>query len=246
MDKVLVLTDNEYLYDEFRKIIENKHFIQYKFDFRFSPKNRSFLEKYKDSAQFNSISVSESLEEIIKEYKLVVSLHCKQIFPSELVTTVRCINIHPGFNPYNRGFFPQVFSIINKKKVGVTIHEIDAELDHGPIIVREEISVESWETSGDVYRKILGAEIRLIRENLEDIINGTYELTYPEQEGNINYFRDFKKLCQIDLTEVASYNEVIDRLRALTHDDYKNAYFYDKNGTKVFIKILLEPSSGDD
>jgi len=246
MDRVLVLTDNEYLFNNFTKIVENKHLQQYRFDFRFSPKNKQFLDKYRESTQFSGISVIESLEEIILQYKLLISLHCKQIFPSELVTAVRCINIHPGFNPYNRGFFPQVFSIINKKKVGVTIHEMDEELDHGPIIVREEVPIESWETSGDVYRRILRTEIRLIEENLEDMLNGTYKLTYPEEEGNINSFKDFKRLCKINPSEVATYIEVIDRLRALTHDDYRNAYFYDENGMKMFVRIHIEPSLGDD
>lgn len=33
---------------------------------------------------------------------------------------------------------------------------------------------------------------------------------------------------------------VIDRLCALTHSDYKNAYFINKTGTKVFVSIYLE------
>lgn len=246
MNRVLVLTDNEYLYNEFTKIIGRKQLKQYKFDFRFSQKNRQFMDKYRDSTKFSGISVRESFEEIIVEYKLVISLHCKQIFPSRLVTAVRCVNVHPGFNPYNRGFFPQVFSILNGNKAGVTIHEMDEELDHGPIIVREEVPIDSWETSGDVYRKLLRTEVRLIEKHLEDILNGNYKLTRPEEEGNINYFSDFKKLCHIDLSDIASYGEVINRLRALTHEDYRNAYFLDNKGKKIFVRVFLEPSSGDD
>ena len=46
--------------------------------------------------------------------------------------------------------FQQVFSILNKLPVGVTIHEMDEQLDHGIIIVQKEINIFSWETSCDV------------------------------------------------------------------------------------------------
>ena len=37
-------------------------------------------------------------------------------------------------------------------------------------------------------------------------------------------------------------HEFINQLRALTHDDYKNAYFLDpETGKKVFVKIALQP-----
>ena len=40
---------------------------------------------------------------IIESYQLVISVHCKQIFPKRLVENVLCINLHPGYNPFNRG-----------------------------------------------------------------------------------------------------------------------------------------------
>lgn len=39
---------------------------------------------------------------------------------------------------------------------------------------------------------------------------------------------------------IATYGEVIDVLRALTHGEYRNAYFIDNHNKKVFIKIILE------
>ncbi len=83
------------------------------------------------------ICLKECDNSFFDKYILFISLHCKQIFPQRLTDNYRCINIHPGYNPYNRGWFPQVFSILNKNTAGVTIHEIDQELDHGPIIYQE-------------------------------------------------------------------------------------------------------------
>ena len=73
-----------------------------------------------------------------------------------------------ALTPHNRGWFPQVFSLINGKPCGVTIHEIDEKLDHGDIIVQKEVVAEPWDTSLDVYNKILNTEVELIEKYMLD------------------------------------------------------------------------------
>jgi methionyl-tRNA formyltransferase len=155
---------------------------------------------------------------------------------------VKCINIHPGFNPINRGWYPQVFSIINKLPVGATIHEIDEKLDHGNIIAREFVNKESYDTSESLYNKIVDKEIELLELNIENIISGNFKVTVPEEEGNLNLKKDFNKLLELDLEEQISVGDLINRLRALTHGDFNNAYFIDPStGKKIFIRINLKP-----
>lgn len=187
------------------------------------------------------LHVGDQSSMIISTYDLVLSIHCKQIFPPELVGGVRCVNVHPGLNPYNRGWFPQVFSIINGLPSGVTIHEIDNELDHGPIIAQREYRIQSWDTSGSAYAKIMAVEKELVLEHFAAIRDQTYNAVSPQEEGNLNYKKDFDKLKHIDLSQRGTFGEFIDRLRALTHDDFRNAYFIDASGTKVFVRISLEP-----
>jgi methionyl-tRNA formyltransferase len=240
---ILVVTDNEYIYNKFNQLIQNVEFSKYNFYFTYSYNNAALKEKYQDNDNFGCMNVKEQAKEIIEKFDLVISLHCKQIFPKELVKSKRCINVHPGLNPHNRGWFPQVFSILNKKPVGVTIHEIDEQLDHGAIIVQEEIELNSWDTSKSVYDRILFKEIELLNKYLKDIIEKNYEANSNIEEGNINYLKDFKKLCELDLNEKVTMGEAIDRLRALTFDGYKNAYFFDESGNKVWISIQLEKES---
>lgn len=187
------------------------------------------------------INVKKEISLIVREYDLILSLHCKQIFPRELVENVRCVNIHPGYNPYNRGWFPHVFSIINSEKAGVTIHEMDAKLDHGEIIVQKECQINSWDTSETVYSRLLEIERELLFEYYPDIRDGSYSVTMPNNhEGTINYKKDYEKLKRFDLDEVATMQTFINRLRALTHSEYKNAYFINEDGEKVFMKLTLE------
>jgi len=187
------------------------------------------------------LNVKRNLANIISNYSLIISIHCKQLFPSFLVENVRCINVHPGLNPYNRGWFPQVFSIINGLPSGVTIHEIDNKLDHGPIIAQKEYKIESWDTSGSAYAKIMMLERELVLKHFCAIRDRTYNTLVQHDEGNLNFKKDFDKLKRIDLKQKGTFGEFINRLRALTHNNFKNAYFIDDSGNKIFMRIYLEP-----
>lgn len=178
-------------------------------------------------------------------YDLVLSIHCKQFFPPELTRAVRCVNVHPGLNPFNRGWFPQVFSIINGLPAGVTIHEIDDQLDHGPIIVQQGCELKPWDTSGSAYARIMEIERALLLEHFAAIRAGSYRAVPMASEGNLNRRKDFDRLKAFDRDEVGRFGDFIDRLRALTHEPYRNAYFVDAAGRKVFMRLVLEPEAGE-
>jgi len=184
------------------------------------------------------------IDETLQNYDIVFSAHCKQIFPSRLVEGVRCVNVHPGYNPYNRGWYPQVFSIINKLPVGATIHEMDADIDHGAIIDQGEVVVCSYDTSYDVYEKVISLEKRLVLKNIDKILLNNYIRVFPKSEGNYNSVSDFKEMCQLDINHVGTLREHLDVLRALTFNGYKNAYYADGDGT-VYVSITLEYKRND-
>ena len=166
--RVLIISDNLFLIKSFREVLnELFKFFDKKvfFEFRYSYFNKD-LESLSVLENIQPIRIKNELEYLYNNIDLVISLHCKQLFPKELVKKVRCINIHPGLNPFNRGWFPQVFSIINKKPIGATIHIIDEKLDHGPVIVQKAVKLSSYDTSLTLYNKVLKAEIELIKENL--------------------------------------------------------------------------------
>ena len=240
MKKILILTDNDELLYRFINLIGvkelDKSFI---FEFAFSPNNTFFVEKFNGVDWIKPLKVKDEIDYLINEYDIILSLHCKQIFPERLVKNVKCINIHPGLNPNNRGWYPQVFSIINSLPCGVTIHEIDEYLDHGPIICQREVKIETWDTSLTAHNKILDTEIDLLSENIVNILNEKYG-TFVSEEGNVNLKKDFDMLCEINLDNVDTFKNHINKLRALTHGDYKNAYFIDENGNKVYLKLVLE------
>lgn len=235
--KVCVVTDNNFIFKKFKELAaKSKH----DFDFYYSTINKSFKEIYENSSDFKSLSLKECNADFFNMYDVFISLHCKQFFPNVLVDNYRCINVHPGLNPYNRGWFPQVFSILNKKPVGVTIHEMDNELDHGPIIWQTELEIFDYETSYDVYLRIQDLEIKMLEEHLDDMITGNYTVSPMKNEGNINYKSDFDSLCCLDLNRIGTFEEFLNILRATTFNKYDNAYFIDSNGNKVYVSVNLK------
>jgi methionyl-tRNA formyltransferase len=234
--KVLVVTDNHYLFRKFKSLLNDLNLDVNQFDFACTSSQTELSEE-----NLYKIDITKGAEKLIGKYSTIFSLHCKKVFPPELVRSVKCINIHPGYNPYNRGWYPQVFSIINKLPVGATIHEMDEQIDHGKIIAQKEIKVNSWDTSLDIYNRILELEIELIKVNLNNILNNNYRAVEPEKEGNYNSIRDFTKFLEIDLSETGTAEYFIDRLRALSHGHFKNAFFKDPaTGAKIFVKLELE------
>ena len=241
LKNILVITDNGIQYNGFIKLLKEDIFYQdYKFTFckSFVSEKEKIYEKGLDRLEI--IDVKNDFQRIIYDFDLVISLHCKQFFPVQLVKGVKCINIHPGYNPINRGWYPQVFAICYKNEVGATIHEMDELLDHGAIIARKKCLINSWDTSYEVYERILELELMLLRKHLPSILLETYDTIKPEIEGDLYLRKDFKELCKIDLEEEGKFKDFINRIRALSHGIYKNAYFIDENGCKVYLSINLE------
>jgi methionyl-tRNA formyltransferase len=213
---VLVLCDNDWIRVQIEKIFRKKNF---------------------DAI----IDESDYFDEMMSlcKYDLIISAHCKKIFDKEIVESTRIVNIHPGLNPYNRGMYPHIFSMMNGLPTGATIHEVDEFIDNGDIIAQEEVQMYMYEDSKQLHERIMKVEMELFEKHFEEIIYGTYTKTKPHIEGNINYKKDFNKLCEIQLDDVDTFEGHINKLRALTYGDYKNAYFYDEDGKKIYIKVEL-------
>lgn len=242
---ILIISDNYFLINGFCSLVGKYEGIRV--DYTCSPVNTSLLNNTSLPVKLNAITLKQDWPLVIAKYDLVISLHCKQLFPAEMVKAVKCINVHPGYNPYNRGWFPQVFSILNGLPFGATIHEIDEQLDHGAIIAQKKVAGEVWETSIDIYNKIVQAEIELLDEFLPAILNNTYQTITPEVEGNVNLKKDFNALCELDLNEELTMGKAIDRLRALTHGEYKNAWFaHPETGEKIYVSLNLEKGKKKD
>lgn len=244
MKNILVVSDNFRLTKYFQDECDSQNLRGVaNFFYRYSSSNKSPSAMIELGAAAIDMKNSSDVTYAKENFDLILSLHCKQIFPSDLVSSVTCINVHPGFNPHNRGWYPQVFSIINCNPVGATIHLMDEHVDHGAILAQREVCISQGDTSFDVYEKVFIAEKDLLKENLLDIINNDFSVKSAVCEGNFNSLQDFRELCRLDMESIGSLGDHIKLLRALSHAEFKNAYFLSDEGKKIFVRVLLEESS---
>ena len=81
-----------------------------------------------------------------------------------------CLNIHASLLPRWRGAAPIARTIEAGDTVtGVTIMQMDAGVDTGPIICREELAIGARETAGTLHDRLAGVGGRLIVETLHKL-----------------------------------------------------------------------------
>lgn len=244
MVKLLFVIDNVFLYENLKAFIES-HTDRFELcDFCHSPLN-SPLAKHTDFLnQDRSIDVRRDASKIWSNYDVVFSIHCFQFFPKELVQKVLCVNLHPGYNPLNRGWFPQVFAIIHGRDSGATLHVMDEKLDNGLIIDRAIEPIRFSDTSLDVYTRVLNLELKIFKNNFDSIITRKFIGYEPETMGYLYTKNDFNILNEIELDREGTFKQFYDLLRAQTHGNYKNAYVIDPDtGDKYFLKLTISKSS---
>ena len=111
--------------------------------------------------QFNN----ETIEEIKKtNTPLAVLAYFGLILPQNLlgIFPKGIINIHPSLLPKYRGATPVQTAIVNgDTKTGVTIIKLDEQVDHGPILAQEEVTIDSSDTAHTLHQKLftLGASL---------------------------------------------------------------------------------------
>lgn len=149
------------------------------------------------------------------------------------------INLHPSYLPYNRGQYPNVWSIIDKTPAGVSLHYIDAGIDTGDIISRHQIPVEPIDTGESLYRKLEIEAVALFKESWP-LIRSSTAPRKNQKKSPATYHRtqDTDEIDLIDLDRKYLARELIDILRARTFPPYHGAYYYE-GGRKICLRLQL-------
>lgn len=153
-----------------------------------------------------------------------------------------CINLHPSLLPYNRGQYPNVWSIVEGTPSGVTLHYMDEGVDTGDIVAQREVPVSPTDTGESLYRKLEGAGLDLFRETWPAVERGTVPRAPQARDGGGTYHRtrDVNAIDRIELDRSYTARQLIDVLRARTFPPYRGAYF-EENGRRVYMRLGLDP-----
>ena len=117
------------------------------------------------------------------------------LLPQSILQTPRlgCINIHASLLPRWRGAAPIQRAIAaGDAQTGVTIMQMEAGLDTGPMLLTRAVPIEARETAATLHDRlaILGADALL--DALEDIAQGTAQ-PRPQPAAGVTYATKLRK-----------------------------------------------------
>jgi methionyl-tRNA formyltransferase len=98
-----------------------------------------------------------------------------RILPPDVLAAPRrgCLNLHASLLPEYRGAAPINWAIVHgERKTGVSLMQMDAGLDTGPVLVREALSIGPEENAGELAARIAELAARMVRERLEPAVRG--------------------------------------------------------------------------
>lgn len=199
----------------------------------------------RSGVEVRALLTTETQLSVISELQpdIVVAAGYRHILPDSVleIPDKGCINVHPGYLPDGRGFYPNVWSIIEDRPAGATIHYMDSGIDTGPIIARKMVEKQFDDNAAALYKRIETASIQLFKNIWPDIESGSVTTTQQsKEEGAFHSQADFEKLCRLDPDATYTVREMIDRLRALTHPPHENAVI-SIDGDSYHVEISLTP-----
>jgi methionyl-tRNA formyltransferase len=112
-----------------------------------------------------------------------------------------CVNIHASLLPRWRGAAPIQRAILaGDEQTGITIMQMDAGLDTGPMLLIRPVPIEAEDTAAALEARLAQVGANAILEALDRISNGTISVT-PQPEIGVTYAAKLDKAeARIDWT----------------------------------------------
>lgn len=184
----------------------------------------------------------EFLEEVKKlNPDLICVVAYGKILPQELLDIPKygCVNVHGSLLPEYRGAAPIQWAVLNgDKKTGVTTMFMNAGMDTGDMILKEEVEIGEDETTGELWDRLKTIGANLLIKTVKEIENGTATRTKQPEEGTMAPMLS-KEMAKIDWKNKTA-NDIKNLVRGL--NPIMGAYtFWDGKKIKFWkVQTLTE------
>lgn len=190
-----------------KKLIDKKYDIAAVFTQPDKPRDRGMKLSYspvKELALENNIPVYQPTKlrdgtatELIKSLDpdILVVVAYGRILPDDMLEVPKygAINVHASLLPKYRGAAPIQCAVLNGDKItGVTTMYLASEMDTGDIIYTSETEIGEFETSGELFDRLMIMGAELLARTLRDIEAGTAPRT-PQDHSKASYVKMLDK-----------------------------------------------------
>ena len=131
--------------------------------------------------------LDRAIKEALEEYEtnlVILSGYMKMLGPQTLTRYYcRILNVHPallpkfGGNGMYGGLVHEAVLGAGERVSGVTIHIVDEEYDHGPIVAQCKVPVLDSDTVGSLMKRVQAREREFFVETLQRISRGHIKLS---------------------------------------------------------------------
>ncbi len=200
----------------------------------------------KQFALANNLPVSHDLE-VIKQRKpeLCVVVAYGKIIPQDILDICPFINLHPSLLPKYRGPSPIQYALLNgDTETAVTIMQIDAGMDTGPLLAQEKAAIKPEDNYLTLSKRLAEQGASLLAKTIANL---------PEPKPQIIDKKTVTKLIKREHGEINLNDnpvEIINKLRAYTPWPGIFTYHNDKrlkilkahldNGQLIIDEVQLE------
>ena len=144
----------------------------------------------------------QALEQIkALEPDILVVVAYGRILPDDILAVPKygAVNVHGSLLPKYRGAAPIQWSVLNGDKVtGVSTMYLASEMDTGDVIYTDSTEIGEYETSGELFDRLMEMGAELLVKTLRDIEAGIAPRT-PQNHSEATYVGQLdKSICPID------------------------------------------------
>lgn len=174
-----------------------------------------------------------------------VSVHYPVILEKETIQRYRKVyNLHPGFLPWGRGWYPVFWALFRGEPAGATLHEIDEGLDQGPIVKQIAVQVRPDDDGQSLHERVMLAEGSLLEFMWSELRKGTVPPAVSQDlsKGSYHTKKEFDQWKRNPPLNKMSPKELLDLIRALSYRGYSGLEL--KRGQTRFSVTMVPIESG--
>ena len=162
------------------------------------------------------------------------SVHYPRILKQDLISCYQKIyNLHPGFLPWGRGYYPVFWALWEGTPAGATLHEIVAGVDEGPVVDQIQVEQVPHDTGYSLFARVRQAEKQLFMKYCAKIAEGENLPAFVQPPGGTYHTKkDFYGLKNPENWRSMTAAELVKLIRCLSFPGYSGLEVFE--GGKKF------------
>ena len=253
--KIIFMGTPDFAAASLEALIDSRHEIQAVVTQPDKPKGRKgelTPSPVKVVAEEKGIKVYQPLkvrdEEFVKTLRaynpdVIVVVAFGQIIPLSILQMPKfgCVNIHGSLLPKYRGAAPIQWAVLDgEKETGITTILMDEGIDTGDILLKKTIQIDTDETSGSLFDKLMALGAETILETLDELEKGNLTPTKQGESPTAYAKMLTKAMGLIDFTKSAKELDCF--VRGM--DPWPSAYTLLSGKTLKLWKVRAVEKSG--